>query len=160
MKATVGFCGVKFRKSRQPAGVPSPPISAGLGKQHKPHRPGSSSTETRHRPDYGLILASDSRPRGGAARATVTGDKRGGSFRVGIPGGSAKDTIDGNKLVSSIDGARIKDLYDRLWISDPQFAVQSQLAVEAEPNSKADVWTVRLQDGVEFHTARRCRRMI
>lgn len=75
----------------------------------------------------------------------------GGRFRVAVGGGSSKDTIDAHKLLSGADSARLANLYNKLFDYDIDFKVTPVLAESAEPNSTADVWTVRVRDGVEFH---------
>jgi peptide/nickel transport system substrate-binding protein len=55
---------------------------------------------------------------------------------------------------SSVDIARIKQLNERLVGEDHDFQRQLELAEELTPNAKADVWTIRVQDGIEFHNGK------
>jgi peptide/nickel transport system substrate-binding protein len=80
--------------------------------------------------------------------------KNGGRFRVGLGGGSSKDTIDAHQLLSGIDGARLANLYDKLFDYSAEFKVEPVLAESAEPNRTADQWTVRIREGVEFHNGK------
>lgn len=87
----------------------------------------------------------------GAAPASTEDIKRGGQLRVGVSGGSAKDTLDAHRGGFNPDTARAMQLYDRLVRFTPDFAIEPELAESFEPNSRADEWTVRLRQGVTFH---------
>ncbi|QNN55139.1 ABC transporter substrate-binding protein [Nocardioides mesophilus] len=87
----------------------------------------------------------------GAAAASTDNIKRGGSLRVGVSGGSAKDTLDAHRGGFNPDTARAMQLYDRLMRFTPDFMLEPELAESFEPNSRADEWTVRLRKGVTFH---------
>ena len=47
--------------------------------------------------------------------------KRGGTFRIGVSGGSAKDFIDGQNIVTRPDQARIVTGWETLVVFDSQF---------------------------------------
>ena len=81
--------------------------------------------------------------------------KRGGTFRVGVSGGSAKDFIDGQNIVTRPDQARIVTGWETLVVFDSQFKLRFDgLAEEVSPNKRADVWTIRVRDGIEFHNGK------
>ena len=81
--------------------------------------------------------------------------KRGGTFRIGVSGGSAKDFIDGQNIVTRPDQARIVTGWETLVVFDSQFKLQFDgLAEEITPNKKGDVWTIRVRDGIEFHNGK------
>jgi peptide/nickel transport system substrate-binding protein len=89
----------------------------------------------------------------GAVRATQP--KRGGTFRIGVSGGSAKDFIDGQNIVTRPDQARIVTGWETLVVFDSQFKLKFDgLAEEIEPNKKATVWTIRVRNGIEFHNGK------
>lgn len=85
----------------------------------------------------------------GTARAQAP--KRGGRLVVGCAGGGAKDRMDAHNPVSYPDIARVFALYEPLAMRGPDYGFQMVLAEEISPNAAADVWTVRLRQGVEFH---------
>ena len=97
---------------------------------------------------------------GGLARsATAAIDnslpKRGGTLRLGVPGGSAKDIIDGQYIVTTPDIARLMTGWETLVVNDAQFKLKFDgLASEISANKAADQWTIRVRDGIEFHNGK------
>lgn len=90
-----------------------------------------------------------------AAAGATPKPKRGGTFRIGVSGGSAKDFIDGQNIVTRPDQARIVTGWETLVVFDSQFKLKFDgLAEEIEANKKADVWTIRVRDGIEFHNGK------
>jgi peptide/nickel transport system substrate-binding protein len=88
----------------------------------------------------------------GVADAAVraASPKRGGTFRIGVSGGSAKDFIDGQNIVTRPDQARIATAWEQLVEFDPNYQLKfTGLAEEITANS-AKVWTIRVRDGIEF----------
>src|SRR5207247_8481724 len=93
--------------------------------------------------------------RGATDALEATAPKRGGTFRIGVSGGSAKDFIDGQNIVTRPDQARIVTGWETLVVFDSQFKLKFDgLAEEMEANKKADVWTIRVHDGIEFHNGK------
>ncbi|HET6945716.1 MAG TPA: ABC transporter substrate-binding protein [Gaiellaceae bacterium] len=92
----------------------------------------------------------------GVARAAVdAAPKRGGTFRIGVSGGSAKDFIDGQNIVTRPDQARIVTGWETLVVFDSQFKLRFDgLAEEISPNKAADQWTIRVRKGIEFHNGK------
>jgi peptide/nickel transport system substrate-binding protein len=80
--------------------------------------------------------------------------KRGGALKVGISGGSAKDTLDAHVILSNIDNARLYNLYEWLTIRDQDYKIKRVLATDFIPNSKADEYTVKLRPDVKFHNGK------
>ena len=100
------------------------------------------------------ILASGSLA-GVAEAAFRAAPKRGGTFRLGVAGGSAKDFIDGQYIVTEPDIARLLTGWETLVVFDSQFRIVFQgLAEEISANKTADVWTIRVRDGIEFHNGK------
>jgi len=96
----------------------------------------------------GLTSAAEAALRAGAP-------KRGGTFRLGIAGGSAKDFIDGQYIITEPDIARLLTGWETLVVYDSQFKIAFDgLAEEISPNKKADVWTIRVHPGIEFHNGK------
>jgi peptide/nickel transport system substrate-binding protein len=81
--------------------------------------------------------------------------KRGGTFRLGVSGGSTKDFIDGQNIVNRPDQARIVTGWETLVVFDSNFRLTFKgLAESIEHNKKGDVWTIRVRSGVEFHNGK------
>ncbi len=101
----------------------------------------------------GACGSSSSSP--GAGGTTASGaPKRGGTLTAGLTGGDSSDTVDGQKGVNNVDFARIVSLYDALAIWDLDCKPKLSLAESIEPNAKADVWTIKLRPGIEFHNGK------
>jgi peptide/nickel transport system substrate-binding protein len=98
---------------------------------------------------------------GGLARAAhaatvAAAPKRGGTFRVGVAGGSAKDIIDGQDIVTNPDQARLLAGWETLVEFDKNFKlVHTGLAEELSPQGgNAAIWNVRVRRGIEFHNGK------
>ena len=79
--------------------------------------------------------------------------RQGGTLRVGATGGGAEDTVDAHKPTSDPDIMRVWQLYEPLAVRPADFSdLEMVLAESLEPDEgRADRWTVRLREGVEFH---------
>ncbi|WP_411720076.1 ABC transporter substrate-binding protein [Mycetocola sp.] len=82
--------------------------------------------------------------------SAVSDPKTGGNLRVGIVGGSAKDTLDAHAPVTHPDQARAIQLYDTLATYDDQRGIQMALADSVTPSADARTWTVHLRPGLKF----------
>jgi peptide/nickel transport system substrate-binding protein len=91
---------------------------------------------------------------GAASGGTGGNPRKGGRLRVGIVGGSAKDSLDAHNPVTHPDEARVIQLYDTLATYDNNFQVQLALAEEISPSADARTWTIRLRQGLEFHNGK------
>ena len=80
--------------------------------------------------------------------------KRGGTFRLGVSGGSAKDFIDGQNIVTRPDQARIVTGWETLVRFDSNFKLTFDGLAEELSAKQADVWTIRVRDGIEFHNGK------
>jgi peptide/nickel transport system substrate-binding protein len=98
-----------------------------------------------------LLAGCSAQPAPGAESGSP---RRGGRLRVGIVGGSAKDSLDAHGPVTHPDEARVIQLYDTLATYDTDFGIKLVLAEEIEPSTDAKVWTIRLRDGLEFHNGK------
>ncbi|WP_027946796.1 ABC transporter substrate-binding protein [Amycolatopsis taiwanensis] len=78
----------------------------------------------------------------------------GGRLRVGVVGGSSKDTLDAHAPVTHPDEARVFQLYETLMRFDEEYRLEPALAESIESDSQAMTWTVRLREGVEFHNGK------
>lgn len=77
--------------------------------------------------------------------------RKGGSLRIGIVGGSAKDTTDPHVASYEPDVAIAAQLYDSLIAFDTNAQMANHLAEEVTPNADGSVWTCRLKSGLTWH---------
>jgi peptide/nickel transport system substrate-binding protein len=90
-----------------------------------------------------------------AATGAAPKPKRGGTFRIGVAGGSTKDIIDGQDIVTQPDQARLAAGWETLVRFDANFKlVFDGLAEEVTANKAANVYTIRLRSGLEFHNGK------
>lgn len=78
----------------------------------------------------------------------------GGTLRVGIVGGSTKDSLDPHSPVTHPDEARAIQLYATLATYDSDHKIQMDLADSITSSPDAKSWTVRLRDGLKFSDGR------
>jgi peptide/nickel transport system substrate-binding protein len=91
----------------------------------------------------------------GAADAAASGPpKRGGTLRVGVAGGGAKDSIDPHTPATNPDIARVINMYEPLAWRDEQYKLVMELAESIEPSKDVRTWTVRLRKGIRFSDGR------
>ena len=103
----------------------------------------------------GLVIVAGGGLASAADAAVRAAPKRGGTFRLGVAGGSAKDFIDGQYIITEPDIARLLTGWETLVVFDSQFRLKFDgLAEEITPNKKADVWTIRVRPGIEFHNGK------
>jgi peptide/nickel transport system substrate-binding protein len=105
----------------------------------------------------GLIAAcgSSTAPSPKSSVTTAAGTpKHGGTLRAGLTGGSSTDTLDPNRLVNTLDLARLTNLYEGLVWVDAKGNTYLRLAEEMTPNANATEWTIRLRKGVTFHNGK------
>ncbi|HET6476812.1 MAG TPA: ABC transporter substrate-binding protein [Thermoleophilia bacterium] len=86
----------------------------------------------------------------GTAASPSAGAKKGGSLRVGIVGGSAKDTADPHTASYEPDIAIQYQVYDGLTYFDDNAQIVNHLAEELTPNDDGSVWTCRLKSGLTW----------
>lgn len=82
--------------------------------------------------------------------AANSAPKDGGTLRVGIVGGSAKDSLDAHSPVTHPDEARAIQLYETLATYDVNHKVEMALADKITPSADAKTWTVHLRPGLKF----------
>jgi len=80
--------------------------------------------------------------------------KTGGRLIVGCAGGGAKDKLDAHSPVSNPDIARVFALYEPLAKRNANYEFEMILAEEISPNPTADLWTLRLKQGIVFHNGK------
>ena len=105
----------------------------------------------------GALIASSGTLAGAAEAAMrAAAPKRGGNFRVGVSGGSAKDIIDGQDIITQPDQARLVAGWETLVTFDSNFKlVFDGLADEVSPMAgRPDIWTIRVRQGIEFQNGK------
>ena len=88
---------------------------------------------------------------GGPAASPSAGPKKGGSLRVGIVGGSAKDTADPHVASFEPDIGIQSIMYQGLATFDMDSQIVNQLAEYIEANADGSVWQCKLQAGLTWH---------
>lgn len=86
-----------------------------------------------------------------ASPSAAGSPKKGGSLKVGIVGGSAKDTADPHFAAFEPDIAIQYQVYDGLTGIDQNALVVNHLAEEITPNTDGSVWTCRLRPDLTWH---------
>jgi peptide/nickel transport system substrate-binding protein len=117
----------------------------------RPFERGFTREELLRRAAAGGALLAGAAAGPAAAVAAQPAPKRGGTFRLGVSGGSAKDIVDGQNIVTRPDQARIVTGWETLVTFDRRFKLVFDGLAEEISASRADVWTVRVRDGIEFH---------
>jgi peptide/nickel transport system substrate-binding protein len=85
---------------------------------------------------------------------TAPAATKGGVLSVGATGGGAKDHLDAHGPVGYPDIARAYALYEPLLNRNPNYEYELLLAEEISASPSADVWTIRLKQGIEFHNGK------
>lgn len=80
------------------------------------------------------------------------GPSRGGRLRVGVKGIGPRETLDAHMGTAQPDFVRQYSLYERLVNFAPDGSkFDLTLAEEIEHDGNAELWTIRVKDGIEFH---------
>ena len=79
---------------------------------------------------------------------------KGGTLRVGLISGGNAETVDVRRVVQVPDIARVSALYDPLWFAGENGSVKPGLAESWDSNATADVWTLKIRQGVTFHNGK------
>lgn len=88
-------------------------------------------------------------PGGGAGDAGKP--VRGGTLTVGAMTGGSAETLEPGLLNQWPDTTRGPMLYNKLFTVSDDLQLVPGLALSAEPNKDATVWTLKLRDGVTWH---------
>ncbi len=91
----------------------------------------------------GLIL--------GADKAIAATPKKGGRLILGWYGHSAKDTLNPNRLTTSLDFQRAYQTMGTLVRYANDLSLEGDLATEWESSDDAMTWRFKIRSGVEFH---------
>jgi peptide/nickel transport system substrate-binding protein len=91
---------------------------------------------------------------GGDATPAAVPGKPGGVLRVGATGGGVKDTLDPHNPVTYPDQARVLNLYEPLFQRNAKYEIEPLIGESLTPSADAQVWTLKLRSGVEFHNGK------
>lgn len=89
-----------------------------------------------------------------ADKALAEEPVRGGRMRIGWYTHSANDTLNPNRLTSSLDFIRAYQVCSPLVRYSPDLTPEPDLAESWETNDDATVWRFNLRPGVEFHNGK------
>jgi peptide/nickel transport system substrate-binding protein len=101
--------------------------------------------------------------KGGTGQAATTRNRlsagggtpaRGGTFTVGLVGAGSSEQLYPGAVTGVPDLFRVQQLYDNLFNLGDNLQLIPALALSAEPNADATVWTFRLRDGVHWHNGK------
>jgi peptide/nickel transport system substrate-binding protein len=90
----------------------------------------------------------------GSPSAVGGSPKKGGHLRVGIGGGSAKDTLDAQIATNETQITTQFQIYDSLLGWDAESKLVNLLAESYEANADGSEWTVKLKSGLTFHNGK------
>lgn len=76
---------------------------------------------------------------------------RGGTLTVAVMTGGSSETLDPALINQWPDTTRGPAIYNKLFEAGKDLDLVPGLAASAESNKKADVWTLKLRDGVTWH---------
>ena len=96
---------------------------------------------------------------GGSGQSATTSSQaasgspvRGGTLNVGMITGGTAETLNPATVNANVDLVRTYQLFDRLFDATPEIkTLAPRLALSAESNKDATVWTLHLRDGVVWH---------
>jgi peptide/nickel transport system substrate-binding protein len=104
---------------------------------------GSSSSSTSSKGTKAAGLATSS---GGGTPV------RGGTLTLGAISGGPLETLNPLAALTNVDELRAFQIFDRLFLPTEDLReIVPQLALSAEPNKDASVWTLNLRPGVTWH---------
>jgi peptide/nickel transport system substrate-binding protein len=97
-------------------------------------------------------LASRAMAQAAQVASAVAVPRRGGTLTIGMVTAGNAETLNPAKSVNLSDLLRIALLYDQLFTVGPDVkTLVPRLALSAEPNRKATMWTLHLRDSVVWH---------
>jgi peptide/nickel transport system substrate-binding protein len=80
---------------------------------------------------------------------------RGGTLTLGLVGSGSSEQLYPGAVTGLPDLVRVQQLYDNLFNVGRNLELTPALALSAEPNADATVWTFRLRDGVHWHDGKK-----
>ncbi len=122
----------------------------------KPNRQAPAQGTSRRSFNLGLAALAAAGPVTGLLSSTAGAStpKRGGRLRVAVSAGGPNDNLDPHRTSSMSDIVRSLLLNERLVNRDENGKLIPTLAESWEASDGADVWTIRLRKGVEFHNGK------
>ena len=98
-----------------------------------------------------VIAACGTTSTGGPTSGTP---KRGGTFRLGVTGGGAKDMMDGQNIITKPDQARLVTAFETLLTYDENYQLGTDGLAESVTQDAPDKVTIRLKQGIEWHNGK------
>ena len=91
-----------------------------------------------------------------AAGAVVAAGPQGsgGILIHGATGGGSKDTLDPHAPVTTLDIARVSNLFEPLLFWNNNYEIEPALAESVESSADGTKWTVKMRQGVTFHNGK------
>jgi peptide/nickel transport system substrate-binding protein len=80
--------------------------------------------------------------------------KAGGSFRLGVTGGGAKDIMDGQNIVTKPDQARLVSAWETLLTFDENYQLTTDGLAESVTPDNPKQYTIKLRQGIHFHNGK------
>jgi peptide/nickel transport system substrate-binding protein len=104
----------------------------------------------------GVVLAGGLAANAGTALASGTAakPKRGGTFRLGVTGGGAKDFIDGQSITTKPDQARLTSGWETLLTYDRNYKLTTDGLAEEATQINPKLWRIKLKSGIEFNNGK------
>lgn len=99
----------------------------------------------------GVLAGTGFIPLGSSSSTVAARPRHGGILRVGHVGGGSTETLDPQKEVSTVDSARVTNLFDGLVLNSPDLGLSYELAEAFESAKGGTVWNVKLRPGVTWH---------
>src|SRR5439155_13564533 len=92
----------------------------------------------------------------GSGGSSTGGGKpvRGGTLRAGFVGGGTAETLNPYQGVTPIDESRVQNLYDPLFVLNPDLTTSPGLALDMNPNADATEYDVKLRPGAACHNGK------
>ena len=78
----------------------------------------------------------------------------GGILIHGAAGGGSKDTLDPHAPVTTLDIARVSNLFEPLLFWNNNYELEPALAESVESSGDGTKWTVKMRQGVTFHNGK------
>jgi peptide/nickel transport system substrate-binding protein len=91
---------------------------------------------------------------GSGGTTSVGTPKKGGSFRLGVTGGSTSDLVDGQTIITKPDQARLACSWETLVGYDENQRLANNGLAESLTQDNPTQWTVKIHDGIEFNNGK------
>jgi peptide/nickel transport system substrate-binding protein len=93
-------------------------------------------------------------PAGGTDTAAAGTPKKGGDFKLGVTGGSSKDMMDGQNIITKADQARLVSAFETLLEFDDDYQLQPTGLAQSVEADNPKQYTIKLRDGITFQNGK------